>query len=827
MFPFFRHGILGLNARNLLYLKPYNPRKAVAFADNKLKTKAYLSARGIPTARIYARIESREQLRTFNFDSLPEECVLKPNYGYGGEGILILKGRRNGEFLEQGKTPIPERRLREHIEDILDGKFSVNGKMDTAFFEKILVSHEGFAPFRPAGLPDVRIVVFNLVPVMAMLRVPTSASRGKANVHLGGLGIGIDIAKGVTTHAFQYSNLLTELPHGGDPSGIPIPYWEEMLLIASRIQYITNIGYLAVDLTIDAEQGPVLLEVNARAGLMVQVANLAPLRTRLERVKGVSVSSAEKGVRMARDLFGEKVERSSSADRAPDRPRLGVRELITVHASGMNIEVPAVISPAGSEYSIFAPDLLEELRSAEAAETVEEAMDEDDSQQYRVKFTLGGRKIQTLVHAAPVPHPGARALIGRRDLAGFYIDPAKAAQPSPAPSRLKIDLRATDRILLQLDEELMLLKYLKPINLHEERRRLEGDRGYSPVFLYPPLPDDLSGMEKRLSGLQTDESPLGSLLEKKKRELLTRISLFRARGDTRAFTQASHALFGAPRTDLLSSAAAYLRARPACDLPCPDDKMLSAEDAAKRFEEALAKYGLHDWHVVIRVAMVADCAVGWKRLFVRKGARFSPEHAESLVAHEIETHILTAENGDQQPFDIFRRGFANYLDTQEGLATFNQNRVLSPYHEKRYGPARGVLAVAYALDHPFIDTRRYLEEDLGYVPAKALTKAIELKRGLRDTSEPGSFTKGLVYYRGLRAVESFVAGGGDVRRLYLGKVALEDLETAEQVEGVKPPILIPAYIREKEKKDKQAKEAADKKPAVSKSKTKKDEEFDD
>src|SRR5581483_9092686 len=102
MVKIFNHGVLGLNARNLLYLRPYNPRKAVAFADDKLKTKAFLSARDVPVAKIYARIENRKQLRSFDFSTLPDECVLKPNYGFGGEGIIILKGRRNGEFLEQG-----------------------------------------------------------------------------------------------------------------------------------------------------------------------------------------------------------------------------------------------------------------------------------------------------------------------------------------------------------------------------------------------------------------------------------------------------------------------------------------------------------------------------------------------------------------------------------------------------------------------------------------------------------------------------------------------------------------------------------------------------
>jgi hypothetical protein len=201
--------------------------------------------------------------------------------------------------------------------------------------------------------------------------------------------------------------------------------------------------------------------------------------------------------------------------------------------------------------------------------------------------------------------------------------------------------------------------------------------------------------------------------------------------------------------------------------------------------------------VSVREALVSDCAVGWKRLYVRKGAIFSPTHVESLIAHEIETHILTAENGAQQPFDIFRRGFANYLDTQEGLASYNQNRVLPKNHDKRFGPARSVVAIAYALEHSFVDTRKYLEAELGYTSEKSLTKAIELKRGLFDTSEPGCFTKGLVYYRGLRAIEHFEESGGDLKRLYIGKIALEDLDCAEQVEGVKPPLLIPAFLRKK------------------------------
>jgi hypothetical protein len=251
-----------------------------------------------------------------------------------------------------------------------------------------------------------------------------------------------------------------------------------------------------------------------------------------------------------------------------------------------------------------------------------------------------------------------------------------------------------------------------------------------------------------------------------------------------------------PSTALLTFASSALEAQEACELPPPPKELYSAKEAAEKFEEILSKYGLHDWQVSVRESLVADCTVGGRNVYVRAGAMFSEQHLASLVAHEIETHVFTAENGDQQPFDLFRRGLANYLDTQEGLAIYNQARVLSPHHEKRFGPARNVLAVAFAAENGFADTRQYLEETLGYRPEKALSKAIDLKRGLSDTSEPGTFTKGIVYFRGHRAIEQFIADGGDLKRLYVGKIALEDLDLVEQVPGLKQPILLPMYLRE-------------------------------
>lgn len=790
-FSFFQSGVLGLNARNLLYIKPFNRRKAVAFADDKLKTKAFLSARGIPAAKIYARIENEEQRKQFDFSKLPDECVLKPNYGFGGEGIIVIKGREGDHFLTAGKQKLSQEFLREHMRDILDGIFSVNGRRDTAFFEQILIPHECFAKFRPAGLPDIRVIVFNLVPVMAMVRIPTVQSAGKANVHLGGIGIGIDISQGTTTYAAQYNHTIDELPHGGSPSGIQIPYWDEILLISSQIQQLTNIGFLACDITIDQQMGPALLEVNARAGLMVQLANLAPLRARLERVKGIKVTTPEKGVRIGKDLFGKKQSERSARNDLPDKPILGTHETITISGTGATVEAPCIIAP-DLERTIFSTKLIEELQGTGALGPVD-----TEEGTYKVKFSLGGQKLQTLVGSGSVPGDD-RALIGRRDLTNFLIDPSKTQRTGIQTASVKTDLRAVDKLLSQVDQDLRLIKRLKPVNLAQERERAAEDPKYNPLFQYADLEEQLSEAQKRLEQPIKDDSPLGILLEKKRDELRKRITLLRARGDAEAFTKASKVLFGVPTKKLQDAASRILAERLACDLPPPQKEMLSAEQAKDIFQAALERYSLHEWDIVVKATLVADCTVGGHSLYIREGAYFSPIHVEALIAHEIETHILSAENGNHQPCELLRNGTAGYLDTQEGLAVYNQNRIYGPYQERRFNPPRNLLAIAFALEHSFAETREYLMEELGLDADKALTNSLQMKRGLADTSEPGAFTKGVAYFRGLLAIEKFVEKEGDLRRLYIGKVSIDDLDLIEQIPELKAPLLLPEFLREGE-----------------------------
>ena len=770
-----KHGILGMNARNLNYLKPFNPKKAVAFADNKLKTKVFLETRGVPVPKLYAKISSRQELRGFDFSQLPNSCVLKPNFGYGGEGILVLTKRERGGYMTASGRHVSYQELMEHIEDILDGMYSLNHRRDTAFFEQVITPHPCFDSLSPSGLPDIRILVHNLVPVMGMMRLPTAESGGKANVHQGGIGLGIDIAKGITTFAVQRNKRIHQLPNGREPGGFQIPHWDEMLLISSRIQQITNIGFLGVDLTIDQQSGPMLLEVNARAGLMVQIANLAPLGKRLERVEGLKVSSSEKGVRLAQDLFGEKVV----SKKEEGKPALATREDIEIIGGDKTLTVHAILRP-DYDRTIFDPSLIEELKEIHGLEKTEE-------ETYKVKFVLGGRKMQTMVHAQSVKEKGVRASLGKRDLKDFLVDPGK--EPKRAkPLRVSVNLEKVDHLLAEIDRKTLLLKNLRPTNLHEERNRAENDPSYNPVFTYSELGFDPEELLDRLQYIEADDSPMGQLLTKKKLDVMRKIELLQARGDNDLFTERSMALFGAPSSHHVKEARLHLRDwRKGKE---EDGEMLKVDKVAEIFEKVLKEYGLREWRIVIKTQAVVDCTIGRKSLILRDGAEFGRARIEGLIAHEIETHVLTAENGSKQPYELFARGCAGYLVTQEGLAVFNEERVLPEGHEKRFWPALGTLAVRYGLSHSFSELRTYIRR-LGFDDARALRTCLTAKRGLRDTGKSGAFTKGLVYFRGRKLIAEFLDGGGDIKELYKGKIALEDIELIRQVEGLIDPVYIP------------------------------------
>jgi alpha-L-glutamate ligase-like protein len=305
--------ILGMNARNLAYIRPNNKRRARDIADDKLRSKRILAKAGLPVPELLASIRDRRDLENFDWSTLPSSFALKPARGLGGDGIVIVFGRKKGAentwVKADGKT-LTHKDLANHIENILEGMYSLTNSPDVAFFEERLKLDPSLKPYSYRGIPDVRVIVYNSVPVMAMLRLPTKSSSGKANLHLGGVGAGIDMATGVTTTAILGKSKSIEYIPGTRflASGIKVPYWKDILTMAVKAQQETDIGFLGADIAIDRERGPVILELNIRPGLSIQLCNKAGLKDRLERVKGLKIKSVQRGVRVGMNLFGGEIE---------------------------------------------------------------------------------------------------------------------------------------------------------------------------------------------------------------------------------------------------------------------------------------------------------------------------------------------------------------------------------------------------------------------------------------------------------------------------------------------------------------------------------------
>lgn len=279
-------GVLGMNRRNAEYIMRYNPRQAFPLVDDKVLTKRLAESHDLPTPPLYLVIEHHGDISGLSTAlSDRREFVVKPARGAAGSGIVLIVDRNAEGYVKSSGEVITLEDLAYHISGILSGIYSLEGLEDRAIIEGLIHPDPVFAAVTYRGIPDIRIVVYQTVPVMAMVRLPTRASDGKANIHLGALGAGIDIGTGKTLTAVHRSDVVTHHPDTGNAiEGIVVPYWNQMLLMAAQAPDMTGLGYLGVDIIIDRDRGPVLLELNARPGLAVQLANRGGLWARLKQI---------------------------------------------------------------------------------------------------------------------------------------------------------------------------------------------------------------------------------------------------------------------------------------------------------------------------------------------------------------------------------------------------------------------------------------------------------------------------------------------------------------------------------------------------------------
>ena len=300
-------GIMGMNRRNVAYIGRYNKREFFPLVDDKAQTKRIMEKAGISAPELLFTLTTQQDIEHFK-DQLAElrSFVIKPAQGSGGKGILVITGRQGEVFTKSNGDTVSLTQVKRHLSNILSGLHSLGGRNDKAIVEGLVVSNPIFDNVSFEGVPDIRLIVFKGYPVMGMLRLATRASDGKANLHQGAVGVGLDIGSGRAIAAVQHNLKITHHPDTSENLlNLAVPNWTQLLHQAARCYEVTQLGYLGCDIVLDEKRGPMLLELNARPGLSIQIANDQGLLPRLRQIETLDtfLPSVEQRVTYAMEHF--------------------------------------------------------------------------------------------------------------------------------------------------------------------------------------------------------------------------------------------------------------------------------------------------------------------------------------------------------------------------------------------------------------------------------------------------------------------------------------------------------------------------------------------
>ena len=307
-------GIMGINRRNADYVLKYNKRNLYPIVDDKIITKERAIEAGIHVPEMYGVIETEkdiDKLKDIVKDHV--DFVVKPAQGAGGDGILVIADRFEGRYRTVSGKILSHEEIEHQISNILTGLYSLGGLRDRALIEYRVTPDPIFKSISYEGVPDIRIIVLMGYPVMAMLRLPTRQSGGKANLHQGAIGVGVDLATGVTLRGTWLNNKISKHPDTTNAvDGVQLPNWDGFMKLAAGCYELCGLGYIGVDMVLDVEKGPLILELNARPGLNIQIANDCGLTHRAHAVESRIASLKEKGIQetpeervaFSQELFG-------------------------------------------------------------------------------------------------------------------------------------------------------------------------------------------------------------------------------------------------------------------------------------------------------------------------------------------------------------------------------------------------------------------------------------------------------------------------------------------------------------------------------------------
>ncbi|MGD8999832.1 MAG: DUF1704 domain-containing protein [Granulosicoccaceae bacterium] len=382
---------------------------------------------------------------------------------------------------------------------------------------------------------------------------------------------------------------------------------------------------------------------------------------------------------------------------------------------------------------------------------------------------------------------------------GFYAFAHDCTPLRPA-HYLELGRRAMTRAVYETDERLArinqqfdLLLHVTPVNARSAWQKFQYTRQERPPeFLYRPRSIDPDLVKRKLFAIPVEriEDPTLAHIFARKREELDRQLTLIADRNTQRFLLGSRQLFGDVDAALLALARQMLGMEAGTGPSRNEAGYLTAAEFADYARQEIDYYRQQDDGLPARVELrddVPGIMVSRGNFLVGTDASVPRARLNATLAHEIGTHVLTHYNGSQQPFRELYAGMAGYEPMQEGLAVLAEYLVgglSSPRLRLLAGRVLAVHMITEGAD--FIETFRSLHKDYGMAPYTAFTIAMRVFRG-------GGYTKDKVYLQGLTQLLDYLSRGGDLDRLYLGKISHDYLPLIEELQWRQ--VLIPPRLR--------------------------------
>ncbi len=799
-----------MNARNLQYIKKFNPQKSIRLANDKFKSKKFLNERWIPVPKTFDLITNRSDLYTYDFKSLGvEELIAKPCNWSRWRGIYRIKPIETPEdahllwddsmfdlFFNQqslykdqwykvGSEVIPDQTLRRYLVDVLDGKNSMWRWWDNILLEELIVPGSWFEPFCTEWLADIRVIVFNLIPVAAMLRVPTVESDWKANLDRWWIWLWINVSTWKVRSMFQnWTIYKKDFPSEYEKmEGKKISYWNDILSYSSKVQYFTNLWYLALDWVI-TEEWPKLLEINARAWLKFQLAAILPLRRRLDKIKDMKVNDPEKWVEIAKTLFTEDKGQLISASKVIYLSQHWKLKKETQEGKKITMDVIVDVDIKRQRTTIW-----NQVRDFLWDEIVSFSLELQDSHITFHDFSFKGSK-----------KTEDNTIILGRDLAQeYYLKPIKKIFTSQHVISNKnvieheLDkLHILDENLFKLSKLLNLSRILKPTNYLEELDNFITWNGhYNPKFTYNrPSDKKLHSIYQQINRLKEKyfdysswmKSPFSIIFLNKANELLKKHALLVAYKKQKysEILESNKALFWPIDPELIKESKRMIFDHE------NDDHQLWRKLQSLEIREYILSYLTQQWFHWVHVYFDSNTT---SRLTVARSAKkinikimqwliIREKDLQATLAHEVDVHVRRYMNWSKTWRHILRQWTAHFISDEEGLAVTESLKYLPEWYERKWRFLR-YYYLSLVANKDFAGIASIIMWLRNVTLRTAFSDVLRVKKWIQNTwfiDEWAVYYKDKVYLDGQKKIQKWIDAWWDTEDLMVGKITIQDLE---------------------------------------------------